>query len=61
MKTLRLSNFVVALETLIINIKRKQNQIKEGVMERVKIGHTLEKILFVVYNWLKDVNFGDVL
>ncbi len=30
-------------------------------MEKVKIGHTLEKILFVVYNWLKDVNFGDVL
>ena len=50
LKTLRLSNFAVALETLIINIKRKQNQIKEGVMERVKIGHTLEKILFVVYN-----------
>ena len=44
MKILRLSNFVVALETLIINIKRKQSQIKEDVMEKVKIGDTIKII-----------------
>jgi hypothetical protein len=38
------SNFVVALETLIINIKRKQSQIKENVMEKVKIGDTIKII-----------------
>ena len=32
------SNFVVALETLIINIKRKQSQIKEDIMDDVKVG-----------------------
>jgi len=38
------SNFVDALETLIINIKRKQSQIKEDVMEKVKIGDTIKII-----------------
>jgi hypothetical protein len=38
------SNFVVALGTLIINIKREQSQIKEDVMEKVKIGDTIKII-----------------
>ena len=38
------SNFVAALETLIINIKRKQSQTKENVMEKVKIGDTIKII-----------------
>jgi hypothetical protein len=38
------SNFVDALETLIINIKRKQSQIKEDIMDKVKIGDTIKII-----------------
>jgi hypothetical protein len=38
------SNFVAALETLIINIKRKQSQIKEDIMDKVKIGDTIKII-----------------
>ncbi len=38
------SNFVVALGTLIINIKRKQSQIKEDIMDKVKIGDTIKII-----------------
>ena len=33
-----------ALETLIINIKRKQSQIKEAIMEKVQIGDTIKII-----------------
>ena len=44
LKILWLSNFAAALETLIINIKRKQSQIKENVMEKVKIGDTIKII-----------------
>jgi hypothetical protein len=35
---------VAALGTLIINIKRKQSQIKEDFMEKVKIGDTIKII-----------------
>ena len=35
---------MAALETLIINIKRKQSQIKENVMEKAKIGDTIKII-----------------
>jgi hypothetical protein len=35
---------VAALETLIINIKRKQSQIKEDIMDKVKIGDTIKII-----------------
>ena len=35
---------MVALETLIINIKRKQSQIKEDIMDKVKIGDTIKII-----------------
>ena len=33
-----------ALETLIINIKRKQSQIKEDIMDKVKNGDTIKII-----------------
>ena len=35
---------MAALETLIINIKRKQSQIKEDIMDKVKIGDTIKII-----------------
>ena len=35
---------MVALGTLIINIKRKQSQIKEDIMDKVKIGDTIKII-----------------
>ena len=35
---------MVALETLIINIKRKQSQAKEDIMDNVKIGDTIKII-----------------
>jgi len=35
---------VAALETLIINIKRKQSQTKEYIMEKVQIGDTIKII-----------------
>ena len=38
------SNFVVAIGTLIINIKRQQSQIKEDIMDNVKIGDTIKII-----------------
>jgi hypothetical protein len=38
------SNFVGVRGTLIINIKRKQSQIKENIMEKVKIGDTIKII-----------------
>ena len=41
------SNFVVALGTHTINIKRKQSQIKGDMMDNVKIGDTIEIIKMV--------------
>ena len=38
------SNFVAAQGIVIINIKRKQSQIKEDVMEKVQIGDTIKII-----------------
>ena len=35
---------MVALGTLIINIKRKQSQIRKDIMEKVKIGDTIKII-----------------